>query len=482
MMTLTFFGAARTVTGSKYLVEFNGTRVLVDAGLFQGLKELRLRNWEDLPVPASSIEAIVLTHAHLDHCGYLPRLVSQGFRGRVFCTQGTKDLCGIVLPDAGRIQEEDADYANRHGFSKHTPALPLYREVDAFRAVSLLQPCGYDRPMPVAPGIEVDFINAGHLLGSSYVRMRVDGRTILFGGDLGRYSRPVLPDPSPVTETDCLLVESTYGDRVHEQDDDGAHLAAVVTEAVRRGGKVIIPAFAIGRVEELIYWVTRLEDEKRIPVLPVYLDSPMAAAALAKYRDRVHELDPELQPEQADEKAPHDRAAPGGEATRRWQARREREMCVFCTERFRVIASPDESKHLTASKDPAIVISSSGMAEGGRVLHHLKAALPDPRNTILFSGFQGVGTRGRRLVDGEKQVKIHGEWVPVNATIARLESMSAHADANEIMRWLANFTRPPTHTFIVHGEPAAQDTLGARIQAELGWTWKAPEYRERIEF
>jgi len=481
MISITFLGAARTVTGSKYVVESGGTRIMVDAGLFQGLKELRERNWQDLPVPATSLQAIVLTHAHLDHCGYLPRLVAQGFRGRVFCTQGTKDLCGIVLPDAGRLQEEDAEFANRHHFSKHKPALPLYREVDAARAVSLLQPVGYERPMPVAPGIEVDFINAGHLLGSSYVRMRIDGRTILFGGDLGRYGRPVLPDPTPVDGADYLLVESTYGDRVHEQDDNGDRLASIVSTAVKKGGKLIIPAFAIGRVEEVLYWLRRLEEEQRIPVLPVYLDSPMASAALARYTERAHELDPELQPEQRDDKAPHDAAAPHDVATRRRQARQEREMCIFCTERFRVVASPDESKRLTASRTPAIVISSSGMAEGGRVLHHLKAALPDSRNTVLFAGYQGVGTRGRRLVDGEKTVKIHGEWVAVAATIEHIDSMSAHADANEIMRWLSAFTRAPQQTFIVHGEPAAQDALAARIHAELGWATKAPAHGERVE-
>jgi metallo-beta-lactamase family protein len=481
MIRVQFLGAARTVTGSKYLVESNGVRIMVDAGLFQGLKELRLRNWQDLPVPASSIEAIVLTHAHLDHCGYLPRLVAQGFRGRVFCTQGTQDLCKIVLPDAGRLQEEDAEYANRHNFSKHKPALPLYREVDAFRAISQLQPCGYDRPMPVAKGIEVDFINAGHLLGSSYARMHIDGRVILFGGDLGRYSRPVLPDPSPVDAADYLLVESTYGDRLHEQDDNGARLAEIVTRTAARGGKLIVPAFAIGRVEELCYWLKRLESEKRIPVLPVFVDSPMAAAALARYAERVNELDPDLQPELRDDVAPHDGAAAQPEDVRRRQASQERDLCIFCTQRFRVIASPDESKHLTASKTPSVVISASGMAEGGRVLHHLKAALPDARNTVLFAGYQGVGTRGRRLVDGEKSVKIHGEWIPVAATIERIDSMSAHADANEIMRWLHGFTAPPKQTFIVHGEPTAQDALGRRIQAELGWSHKAPDYRETVE-
>lgn len=482
MISITFFGAARTVTGSKYLIESNGTRVMVDSGLFQGLKELRLRNWQDLPIPANSIDAIVLTHAHLDHCGYLPRLAGQGFRGRVFCTQGTQDLCKIVLPDAGRIQEEDAEYANRKGFSKHHPALPLYREVDAFRAVSLLQPCGYDRTMPVAKGIEVEFINAGHLLGSSYVRMHVDGRTILFGGDLGRFDRPVLPDPTMVDAADYLLVESTYGDRVHEPDDDGSRLAEIVSTTAQRGGKLIIPSFAIGRVEELIYWLKRLETEKRIPVLPVFLDSPMAAAALKRYSERVHELDPELDPANTDDSAPHDAAAPDPEAQRRLRVRQEREMCIFCTQRFHVIETVDQSKQLTASQAPAIVISSSGMAEGGRVLHHLKAALPVAKNTVLFAGYQGVGTRGRRLIDGEKQVKIHGEWVPVAARVENLGSMSAHADSNEIMRWLHGFTKPPQKTFIVHGEPASMEALGRRIENELGWAYTMPEYRETAQF
>jgi metallo-beta-lactamase family protein len=481
MVRLTFLGAARTVTGSKYVVESNGARIMVDAGLFQGLKELRLRNWAAFPVPADSIDAIVLTHAHLDHCGYLPRLVAQGFRGRVFCTQGTQDLCRIVLPDAGRLQEEDAAYANRHHFSKHTPALPLFREVDAFRAISQLQPVGYDRPMPVAAGIEVTFINAGHLLGSSYARMQIDGRTILFGGDLGRFGRPVLPDPTPVDRADVLLVESTYGDRVHAQDDEGARLAEIVKSTAEKGGKLIIPAFAIGRVEELVYWLRKLEAERRIPVLPVYVDSPMAAAALARYSERVHELDPDMRPEQSDDKAPHDEAAPHSSEVRRRQAAREREMCVFCTERFTVIGDSEESKQLTASKMPSIVISSSGMAEGGRVLHHLKAALPGAQNTVLFAGYQGVGTRGRRLLDGEKSVKMHGEWVGVAARIEKIDSMSAHADANEIMGWLRGFTSPPQQTFIVHGEPPAQDALGRRIEAELGWAQRAPRHGETVE-
>ena len=478
--TLRFLGAARTVTGSKYLLDTGQARILIDAGLFQGLKQLRELNWRDLPVPASSIDAIVLTHAHLDHVGYLPRIVMQGFSGRVFCTAGTRDLCRIVLPDSGRIQEEDAANANRHGFSKHQPALPLYGEADAFRAVSLLQPVGYERPMPVAAGIEVDFIAAGHLLGSAYARVRVNDTTILFGGDLGRYDRPVLPDPVSVERADYLLVESTYGDRVHERDDDGEHLASVIRATAERGGKLIIPAFAIGRVEELLYWIGRLEEQQRIPILPVFLDSPMATEALARYTERINELDPELHPETHDEKAPYDEKAHEPQPKRRAQAERERRVCAFCTARFRAVESSTESKQVTRSRKPAIIISSSGMATGGRVLHHLKDALPDERNTVLLVGFQAAGTRGRQLLDGYKAVRIHGQDVAVRAHVDRIESMSAHADSTEILRWLGGFTAPPKRTFLVHGEPGAMDALGASIADKLGWNVHMPQLDELV--
>ncbi len=463
MPAITFLGAAGTVTGSKHLLETGQHRVLIDCGLFQGLKELRLRNWAAFPLDPRRIDAVILTHAHLDHCGYLPRLVAQGFAGRVFCTAGTRDLCSIVLPDSAHIQEEDARHANRHGYSKHQPAFPLYDGIDAARALDRLQPVGYDRPIPVVPGVEVEFINAGHLLGSAYARVRVEEGTILFGGDLGRYGRPILPDPSPVGAADVLLVESTYGDRLHEPDDDGARLAAAVHETIAGGGRLLIPSFAIGRVEEVLYSLKRLEDAGRIPKLPVYVDSPMAIDALQFYRNRSSELDRE---------APVP-ASPAGP--------RERDVCAFATARMVTVASVEQSKKLVASFGPSIVIASSGMATGGRVLHHLANLLPDARNTVLFVGYQAAGTRGRLLCDGAKQVKMQGQFVPVGARIRQIDSMSAHADANEIMRWLSGFSRPPKLTCLVHGEAAALTALEHRISVERGWPTHIARYLERIE-
>ena len=457
MATLTFLGAARTVTGSKYLLEHAGRRVLFDCGLFQGLKELRLRNWDDFPVPAPSIEAVVLTHAHLDHVGYLPRLVSQGYKGRVFCTAGTQELCRLVLPDSARIQEEDAKHANKHGTTKHHPALPLYDEVTAQRALTLLQPVTYDHEIEILPGIRVTFIPAGHLLGSSFVLARLNGGpTILFGGDLGRYGRPVLPDPSPAVAADVLLVESTYGDRDHPADDDGEALAKVVRDTAQRGGKLIVPSFAIGRTEELLYWLRRLEDAHRIPVLPVYVDSPMAVEALRYYSARTAELDPDVRPAHKD-------------------------LSAFATTRYQAIGSAQQSKELTASSKPAIVISASGMATGGRVLHHLEAALPDAKNTVLFVGYQAVGTRGRTLVDGIGEVKMHGRVIPVNAHVAKIDSMSAHADRNEILRWLGTAPAPPGRICLVHGEPQPMDALKSLLEQRLGWKPYTPSHREKIE-
>src|SRR5262249_36963270 len=438
-----------------------------DCGLFQGIKELRLRNWAPLPIEPASIDAVVLTHAHLDHCGYLPRLVAGGYRGRIFCTPATKELCSLVLPDSAHIQEEYGREANRRGFTKHQPALPLYTSVAAARALDRLQPVGYERPVPLwgsaavgensadgatqapdtclAPSVE--FINAGHLLGSAYARIRVGDQILLFGGDLGRYGRPVLPDPSPVTEADVLLLESTYGDRLHEPDDSGERLATIVRETAARGGKLIVPAFAIGRVEEVLYWLKRLEDEKRIPVLPVYVDSPMAVAALQFYAARLNELDADLTatgPDR-DQVATRSRSS----ADQRWQERRPeglRRVAGFATTRMTMVASVQQSADLVASRQPSIVISSSGMATGGRVLRHLAATITNPKNTVLFVGYQAAGTRGRLLSDGTKEIKLLGRTFPVAARIERIDSMSAHADSGEIMRWLAGFARAPRMT------------------------------------
>ncbi len=459
MPSLTFLGAARTVTGSKYLLEVHDRRVLVDCGLFQGLKALRERNWQPLPVPASSIHAVVLTHAHIDHSGFLPRLFAEGYRGRVFCTPGTADLCRIVLPDAGRIAEEDAREANRHGYSKHSPALPLFTEADAFRALVNLQPVGFDRTVPVTEGVSVRFVNSGHLLGSAFVVLGLDvdgGREVVFSGDVGRYDRPILPDPLPLARADTLVVESTYGDRAHEPDSDGAALAEIVSATIGRGGKVVIPAFAIGRVEEVIYWLKKLEEAGRIPVVPVFLDSPMALEALKHYAERAGELDPDMRPARG-------------------------QVSAFMTKRFQAVTTPRQSAELVGSRIPAIVISSSGMATGGRVLSHMKAALPNAKNTVLFSGYQAEGTRGRKLLEGEREIKIHGELVPVNAEIAQLHTMSAHADADELMRWLGGFSRPPRLTCVVHGEPPAADALAGRIRGELKWPVVVPEYLQAVE-
>jgi metallo-beta-lactamase family protein len=454
MATLSFLGAARTVTGSKHLLEVDGHRLLIDCGMFQGLKELRLRNWGALAVPPETIDAVILTHAHLDHSGWLPRLVAGGFKGPVYCTAGTLDLCQLVLTDAAHIQEEDAKYANRKGFAKHTPALPLYTGEDAAEALSRLRPAPFGTPIDVGNGITAEFINAGHLLGSSYVLVRRrdgSGGRILFGGDLGRYNRPVLPDPSPGVAADVLLLESTYGNRIHPAEDDGASMARIITDTYARRGKVLIPAFAIGRVEELLYWLFKLQDEKKLPPMPIYVDSPMALKGLEFYSNRTTELDPGM-------------------------ASMHRHLS-----RFRAVATAQDSKALTANADPAIVIASSGMATGGRIVHHLFAGLPDARNTVLFVGFQAAGTRGRTLIEGARYIKMFGQEIPVKANIAKLNGMSAHADAGEILRWLRTFPKPPKKTYLVHGEIGPQEALKASIEKELGWAVEIPVQGQKAE-
>jgi metallo-beta-lactamase family protein len=462
MATLQFIGAAGTVTGSKFVLEAGGNRLMVDCGLFQGLKELRLRNWEPLPIKPASLNCVALTHAHIDHSGYLPRLVRDGFHGPVYTTKGTADLLTVMLPDSARIQEEDADFANRHHFSKHKPALPLYNEADARRALKLVKGLNYGEEVKVGKFLRLSFVPAGHILGSGFVRATVsesgaEAFTVLFSGDLGRYDEPILHDPSAVPEADYLLVESTYGNRLHEPVDPKIRLAEIINQTAERGGKVIIPAFAIGRTQLLLWHLRELEEEKRIPILPVIVDSPMAASATRFYAK--HKEDHDLEMQQLGERGRN----------------------ALATRNFQLVQGRSNSKALNSLSGPAVIVSASGMATGGRVLHHLARYLPDPASSVVLVGYQAEGTRGRRLQNGEKEIKIHGEMIPVRASIEIMGSMSAHADAGEIMRWLGDFKRPPKMTFIVHGEPEASAVLRDRIASELGWNVTIPEYLQTVE-
>lgn len=448
---LTFLGGVGTVTGSKYLVEAGRRRVLVDCGLFQGLKQLRLRNWEPLPVDPASLEAVVLTHAHLDHSGYLPLLVRNGFRGKIHCSEATEDLCGILLPDAGRLAEQDAELANRQGFSKHHPALPLFTESDARNALDLFSPVGWDREIELGGSLRLTFRYAGHILGAAMVSLSNQAIRILFSGDLGRPADPIMRPPAPIGETDYLVVESTYGDRRHEDSDPQIRLGEIIARTAARGGTVVIPTFAVGRAQSILYHLYHLRAAGRIPQLPIFLDSPMAIDAADIFRAR--------------------------RADHRLSAAECRAVCGIA----RQTRSVEESKAILQSRVPSVVLSASGMATGGRVLHHLKAFAPDPRNTILFAGYQAAGTRGAAMLAGAKEVKIHGGHVPVRAEVCRLDMLSAHADADEIMAWLRTATRPPRRTFITHGEPAAADALRQRIEEGLGWACSIPDYRDRVE-
>ncbi len=462
MTKLHFLGAAGTVTGSKFVLEVDGYRMMIDCGLFQGKKELRLRNWDALPLNPASINDVVLTHAHIDHTGYLPRLVRDGFSGTVYATKATADLLTLMLPDSARIQEEDADYANRKGFSKHKPALPLYTEADAKAALRLLQGVNYEEDIRLSKFVNVSYTQAGHILGSGCVKANVHAPnsaplSVLFSGDLGRYDEPILNDPAPVHETDYLLIESTYGNRTHENIDPKDRLAEIINETVERGGKVIIPAFAIGRTQLLIYYLRELEDENRIPILPVIVDSPMGASATRFYAKHKEEHDIDMQRLAEDNRN------------------------ALATHNFRLVHGREGSKGLNALHGSAVIISASGMVTGGRIMHHLFHNLPDAKNTVVLVGYQAEGTRGRRLQNGEPTLRLLGEEVPVNARIETVGSLSAHADSSEILRWLREFKRPPRKTFIVHGEPEAASALGELITSKLGWDVAIPQYEEVCE-
>lgn len=450
-MKLSFLGAAGTVTGSKYLLEAAGRRVLIDCGLFQGLKELRLRNWNRLAVPADRIDAVILTHAHLDHSGYLPLLVRKGFKGPIYCTDATKDLCGILLPDSGHLQERDAEYANRHGFSKHKPALPLYTEADAVASLKHLVPRKFDEPFDIWSEFKVCFRPAGHILGAAFVELAIGGTSLVFSGDLGRPGSLTMVDPAPLRKADYLVVESTYGDRIHDPVDPEDRLAEIIAKTAGRGGVVLIPTFAVGRAQSLLYHLHRLKAGKRIPDLPVFLDSPMAVNASEIFCDHLGEH----------------RLAP-------------RECHALCNVAH-YVNDVEESKALDRDRMPKIILAASGMATGGRVLHHLKVFAPNPKSTILFAGFQAAGTRGAAMVAGAQTIKIHGEQIPVRAEVANMGMLSAHADRNEILAWLRTLQAAPRRTFVTHGEPDAALALQRGIQAQLVWDCAVPADQQQVD-
>lgn len=447
-MNLQFLGATGTVTGSKYLLQYKGFKVLIDCGLFQGYKQLRLRNWAPLPVPASEIDAVILTHAHIDHSGYIPLLVKQGFAGKVFCTEATRALCRILLPDSGYLQEEEASYANRRGFSKHQPALPLYTRADAEKCLGRFESVDFHAGWRLSRGLEASLIPSGHMLGAAFVHIRSEQRSILFSGDIGRPEDLVLAAPEKVPGADYLVVESTYGNRLHEQSEPMDKLAEVINRTAARGGAVIIPAFAVGRAQSLLYCLHLLKSRGAIAHLPIYLNSPMAANATEIYRKY------------------------------RSQHRLTPEQCEAMCNAAHIVNSPEESESLNRKKEPMVIIAASGMATGGRVVHHLKAFLPHERNTVLFAGYQAGGTRGAAMLAGARTIRIHGTEVPVRAHIDALTSFSAHADAAEIIQWLKAFAKPPRRTFITHGEPDAADAMRQRIERELGWACHLPDYLE----
>lgn len=451
MLKIQFLGATGTVTGSKYLLQTADQNLLIDCGLFQGYKLFRLRNWAPFPINPMKLSAVILTHAHIDHCGYLPLLVKHGYSGPIYCTSGTKDLCEVLLIDSAKLQEEEANNANKHGYSKHKPAMPLYTRADAIDCLSLLKVVEMDTKIFLGDRLSMCLRPSGHILGSAFVTIQDDSTSITFSGDLGRQNDIIMPPPVAIEDSDYLVVESTYGNRLHDATSPQTILADTITRTIQRGGAVIIPAFAVGRVQTLLYYIYLLKKNKLIPHdLPVYLNSPMAANITKIFIDHIGE--------------------------HRVSAQECRAMC----EGVIFIETEEESKRLNRLHRPMIIIAGSGMATGGRVVHHLKEFAPHPRNTILFSGFQAGGTRGALMVEGADKIKIHGEYYPVMAEVVVMGNLSAHADANEIMAWLKHFKTPPTRTFITHGEPAAADALRFRIQEELQWSAYVPDYLETI--
>lgn len=445
-MQITFLGATQTVTGSKYLLTVDSKKILIDCGLFQGYKELRLRNWDKFPVNPAEIDAVIITHAHIDHTGYLPLLVKNGFRGKIYSSPGTKALCSILLPDSGYLQEEEARNANRYGYSKHAPALPLYTQADAQESLNYFETVGFGEKRHLFGQFSFEFARAGHIIGASFIKI-INGKTsLLFTGDIGRPHDPVMRPPSIIENADYIIMESTYGDRLHDKMDPLVELKEVINQTAKRGGSIIIPAFAVGRAQLLLYYIYQLKSSGAIADLPVFLDSPMAVDAseiLHTYKNDHH-----LNAKQCDS------------------------LCHVA----RYTRTTDESKQIDLQAMPKIIISASGMITGGRILHHLKVFLPDYRSTILLTGYQAGGTRGDRLLNGEREIKIHGQFVPVHAHIKSMLNTSAHADYQEMLDWLKNFKRPPKKLFITHGDSSSAKSFKEKVEKQFGWSCVVPSY------
>lgn len=465
MATITFWGGVGSVTGSKYLLEHNGRKVLVDCGLFQGDKELRERNWQDPPFSPTDIDAVIITHAHVDHTGWLPRLVKLGFSGKVFTSRASADLMKLLLPDSGRLQEEEADYRNRHNLTSHSPALPLYDEQDAKEALKLFHPVRNNGEfVQICEGFSASFRVAGHILGASMVLVSIDGAKadgsdirFLFSGDLGHYDQPIVNDPAPPPNCDYLMCESTYGNRLHGDESAEDQFVEIINEAMKRNAPILIPAFAIGRTQEILYMIRELEEQKKIPVLPVRVDSPMAAQASQIYNRFAEEHDQEY-------------------ASILMQKRHPLRTGSMLT-----ASSREESKKLNSEKGTRIIISASGMMTGGRVLHHAMRILPDENATLVFVGYQASGTTGRRIQEGEREVKIMKQWVPVKCHIKKIEGFSAHADWKAVLRWLSTLKQSPSTIFTTHGEPEAAEAMAGHIRDKYGWNVMVPEYGQTVE-
>ncbi|MEK6579279.1 MAG: MBL fold metallo-hydrolase [Bdellovibrionota bacterium] len=450
-MNITFLGATQTVTGSKYLIENNRSKILVDCGLFQGLKDLRLRNRAPFSIHPSEITAVVLTHAHLDHSGYIPVLIKNGFRGNIYCTPGTERLAQILLPDAGYIQEEEAEYANRKGYSKHHPALPLFTKEDAIKSLDFFRTIPFEKKFEPARGFQAQLIHAGHIIGSSFVKLTSQVKTITFSGDLGRPRDPVMYPPHAIRETDYLVIESTYGNRVHPPEDPSLQLSEIINRVSARGGSIVIPAFAVGRSQSVLYHLYRLRRSNQIPAIPIYLDSPMSVQAMEILCNFVGEH------------------------------RLKADICNSLKDMILVARTSEDSKKIDESTEPVIILSANGMATGGRVLHHIRRFGTDPKNAIVFTGFQALGTRGADLLNGKGEIKIHGELRPIRAEVALIDTLSAHSDAEETIAWLRQIRHPPQMTFITHGEKEAAAALQAKITDELGWRTQVPTFQQSFE-